>query len=188
MRIVAGELKGRVIKGVKGNSTRPTSDKIKENIFNIIGPYFEGGTVLDLYGGSGNLAMESLSRGMDQAILVDRENAAVQTIRQNIQDLGLGERTEVYRNDAFKALKALAKREIVFDLVFLDPPYKGQKINDILAFLEEFGLLAEGGIVMAECLKEDPLLEACGSIVQFKREIYGITAVTFYRKEAGNHE
>lgn len=184
MRVVSGTLKGRTVKAVKGSNTRPTTDKIKESIFNIIGPYFEGGTVLDLYGGSGNLAIESMSRGIEKAILVDREMIAVQTIKQNVKELGLEERVEVYRNDAFKALKALTKRDVSFDLVFLDPPYKGQKINEIIEFIHEHHLLNDGGVIMAECLKEDGLHERVGDISQIRREIYGITAITIYRRDA----
>jgi len=182
MRIVSGILKGRTIKAVKGDNTRPTTDKIKESIFNIIGPYFEGGLALDLYGGSGNLGIEALSRGIDRTIFVDRETTAIQTLKGNVKDLGLEEQVEIYRNDAFKALKALTKREIAFDLIFLDPPYKGQKINDILQFVHEHQLLSLGGIIMAECLKEDLLLEEVGDIRQVRREIYGITAITIYER------
>ena len=182
MRVVSGRFKGRVIKAVKGSNTRPTTDKIKESIFNMIGPYFDGGLALDLYGGSGNLGIEALSRGIEKGIFVDRENAAIQQIRQNISELGLEGQAEIYRNDAFKALKALTKRELAFDLVFLDPPYKGQRINEILEFIEEHGLLNNDGIIMAECLKEDPLYEEIGDIRQVRREIYGITAITIYQR------
>ena len=157
MRVVAGTLKGRSIKAVKGTNTRPTTDKVKESIFNIIGPYFEGGLALDLFGGSGNLGIESLSRGIERAIFVDRENIAIQTIKQNIKDLKLDERVEIYRNDAFKALKAIVKRELKFDLILLDPPYKGQRINELIEFIHEHELLSPGVIIMAECLKEDEL-------------------------------
>ena len=87
MRVVAGTLKGRSIKAVKGTNTRPTTDKVKESIFNIIGPYFDGGVALDLFGGSGNLGIESLSRGIDRVIFVDRETIAINTIKQNVKDL-----------------------------------------------------------------------------------------------------
>ncbi|MCL1948773.1 MAG: 16S rRNA (guanine(966)-N(2))-methyltransferase RsmD [Turicibacter sp.] len=184
MRIVSGTFKGRSIKAVKGSNTRPTTDKVKESIFNIIGPYFGGGIALDLFGGSGNLGIEAISRGMEKAIFVDWENSAIQTIRGNVQELGIEDQVEIYRNDAFKALKALAKREISLDLVFLDPPYKGQKINEIIEFIHENNLLSDGGIIMAECLKEDVLHEAVGGITQTRREIYGITAITIYRREA----
>ena len=122
MRVVAGSLKGRSIKAVKGTNTRPTTDKVKESIFNIIGPYFDGGMALDLFGGSGNLGIESLSRGIDKVIFVDKEGIAINTIKENVKELRLEDRVEIYRNDAFRALKALVKREIQFDLILLDPP------------------------------------------------------------------
>lgn len=183
MRIVAGTLKGRTIKAVKGTNTRPTTDKVKENIFNMIGPYFHGGWALDLYGGSGNLGIESLSRGIDNVIFVDKEGIAIQTIKQNLKELELETYAEVYRNDAFKALKALSKREIQFELILLDPPYKGQRINEILEFIEKHKLLTKGGLIMAECLKEDQLHEQVGEVFQIKREVYGITAISIYQKQ-----
>ena len=182
MRVVAGTLKGRSIKAVKGTNTRPTTDKVKESIFNIIGPYFDGGLALDLFGGSGNLGIESLSRGMDRVIFVDRETIAINTIKENVKDLRIEDRVEIYRNDYFRALKALVKRNIQFDLILLDPPYKGQKINEIIEFIHEHELLALNGMIMAECLKEDELHTVVGDIQQVKREIYGITAITIYNR------
>ncbi|CUM71887.1 MULTISPECIES: 16S rRNA (guanine(966)-N(2))-methyltransferase RsmD [Turicibacter] len=183
MRVVAGTLKGRSIKAVKGTNTRPTTDKVKESIFNIIGPYFDGGIALDLFGGSGNLGIESLSRGIDKVIFVDRETIAINTIKENVKDLRIEDCVEIYRNDYFRALKALVKRDIQFDLILLDPPYKGQKINEIIEFVNEHNLLASGGIIMAECLKEDELHEMIGDIKQVKREIYGITSITIYHRD-----
>ena len=182
MRVVAGTLKGRSIKAVKGTNTRPTTDKVKESIFNIIGPYFDGGVALDLFGGSGNLGIESLSRGIDRVIFVDRETIAINTIKQNVKDLKIEDQVEIYRNDAFKALKAIVKRGLQFDLILLDPPYKGQRINEIIEFIHENELLAIDGIIMSECLKEDELHESIGDIHLVKREIYGITAITIYNR------
>ena len=164
MRVVAGTLKGRHIKAVKGTNTRPTTDKVKENIFNIIGPYFDGGIALDLFGGSGNLGIESLSRGIERVIFVDKESIAINTIKENVKELKIDNQVEIYRNDYLRALKALAKRDIQFDLILLDPPYKGQKINEIIEFIHEHELLAVDGIIMAECLKEDELHESVGDI------------------------
>lgn len=182
MRVVAGTLKGRHIKAVKGTNTRPTTDKVKENIFNIIGPYFDGGIALDLFGGSGNLGIESLSRGIERVIFVDKESIAINTIKENVKELKIDNQVEIYRNDYLRALKALAKRDIQFDLILLDPPYKGQKINEIIEFIHENELLAVDGIIMAECLKEDELHESVGDINQVRREIYGITAITIYNR------
>src|SRR3954447_6838055 len=117
MRVVSGNYKGRALKAVPGVSTRPTTDKVKEAIFNVVGPYFEGGIALDLFAGSGGLGIEAVSRGLDKAIFIDRDHKAIQTIHENINTCQLEEKTEVYRNDADRALKALVKREISFDFI-----------------------------------------------------------------------
>ena len=196
MRVVAGTLKGRSIKAVKGTNTRPTTDKVKESIFNIIGPYFDGGVALDLFGGSGNLGIESLSRGIDRVIFVDRETIAINTIKQNVKDLIVDD-NKLNLKVAEKLLKpyevitksVTSGKECIelinneaFDLILLDPPYKGQRINEIIEFIHENELLAIDGIIMAECLKEDELHESIGDIHQVKREIYGITAITIYNR------
>ncbi|HAX74177.1 MAG TPA: 16S rRNA (guanine(966)-N(2))-methyltransferase RsmD [Firmicutes bacterium] len=182
MRVVAGTFKGRSIKPVKGMNTRPTTDKVKESIFNIIGPYFDGGVGLDLFGGSGNLGIESLSRGIEKMVFVDKDFTAFQTIKENLRELKLDKQAEVYKNDAFKALNALAKRKVQFDLILLDPPYKGQKINEIIEFINEHEMLAEDGIIMAEYLKEDTLHNDVGDIHQVKRVEYGITAISIFER------
>ncbi|RBN41004.1 16S rRNA (guanine(966)-N(2))-methyltransferase RsmD, partial [Priestia megaterium] len=92
MRVVAGLYKGHALKAVPGYSTRPTTDKVKEAIFNMIGPFFEGGTALDLFGGSGGLGIEALSRGIDKVIFVDRDGKAIQTIKANLASCRLEDR------------------------------------------------------------------------------------------------
>ncbi|MBJ3791977.1 16S rRNA (guanine(966)-N(2))-methyltransferase RsmD, partial [Bacillus sp. OA1] len=114
MRVVSGKCKGHPLKAVPGNTTRPTTDKVKESIFNMIGPYFDGGIALDLFGGSGGLGIEALSRGIDKVIFVDRDSKAIKVIHQNLESCRVQEQAEVYRNDAERAVKALIKREIAF--------------------------------------------------------------------------
>ena len=97
MRIISGEFRGRRLNAVPGMATRPTTDKVKESLFNIIGPYFEGGTSLDLYGGSGGLSIEAVSRGIDHATLIDRQYAAIKTIKKNIEVTKHSERFSVYK-------------------------------------------------------------------------------------------
>ena len=150
MRVIAGDFKGRQIHAVKGNHTRPTADKIKENAFNIMGQFFTGGRVLDLFAGSGNLGIEALSRGMDHAVFIDVNVNAIKVIKANISNLKLQERTEVYRNDAFKALDVLAKKGATFDLIFLDPPYGKIAMTELLEVIVTTGLLNDNGLVMCE--------------------------------------
>src|SRR6478735_8296200 len=147
MRVVAGLYKGHALKAVPGYSTRPTTDKVKEAIFNMIGPFFEGGTALDLFGGSGGLGIEALSRGIDKVIFVDRDQKAIQTIKGNLETCQFVEHAEVYRNEAFRALKAIVKRDIQFDLILLDPPYKQQKLIELIEEINKHQLLTKNGYI-----------------------------------------
>jgi len=150
MRVIAGKLKRRKMKAVPGTSTRPTGDKLKESLFNMIGPYFEGGQCLDLFAGSGALGIEALSRGMDKAVFIDRSHQAIRTIKQNITQLQLTEQCEVYRNDAFRALQILSKKSYSFDLIFLDPPYEKIDYEQLMMNVVESNLLHSNGVIYVE--------------------------------------
>ena len=178
MRVVSGICKGRPLKAVPGASTRPTTDKVKESIFNIIGPYFEGGNVLDLFAGSGGLGIEALSRGMDEAIFVDREYKAISTVRANLEVCDFTKQAEVYKNEAERALKALIKREKAFDLILLDPPYKKQKLVDILMTIDENQLLRHDGIIVCEHGHDVDLPDVVSSLSRWKHETYGTIQVS----------
>jgi 16S rRNA (guanine966-N2)-methyltransferase len=181
MRVISGSAKGRTLKAVPGMGTRPTTDKVKEAVFSMIGPYFDGGWVLDLFGGTGGLSIEALSRGMDRAVLTDMDKKAIETIRLNLQATGFEGQAEVYRNDALRALKALAKRELKFDLVFLDPPYKLKVIQGLLEELASEGLLTEGARVVIEHDADDRYGEPVGALEPVRRAEYGATAITVFR-------
>jgi len=182
MRIIAGKFKGRQIQAVKGDNTRPTTDKIKENIFNIMGQFFEGGHVLDLFAGSGSLGIEALSRGTDHAIFIDKNVHAIKVIKENISNLKLQQQTEVYRNDAFKALHVLAKKSSKFDLIFLDPPYGQISITELLERIEANGLLNEGGLVMCEYGEGLDVRYDASILKEIKREVYGTIEILILEK------
>lgn len=180
MRVVSGTCKGRPLKAVPGTGTRPTTDKVKEAIFNMIGPYFDGGSALDLFGGSGGLGIEALSRGTESCIFVDKDQKAIQTIHKNIEACGFEKQSEVYRNDAERALKAVMKRELSFSLIFLDPPYKQQKLKALIKSIGEAGILDEKGYIVAEHGTEESLPDELGELVKLKGELYGTTAVSIF--------
>ncbi|MCD1257874.1 16S rRNA (guanine(966)-N(2))-methyltransferase RsmD [Paenibacillus athensensis] len=180
MRVIAGTARGRGLKAVPGMSTRPTTDKVKEALFSMIGPFFDGGEALDLFAGTGGLGIEALSRGMSRAVFIDMEKKSIDTVLHNLQATGLKEQAEVYRNDAFRALKALAKREKRFALVFLDPPYRMKVIAELLESLESLQLLADDAVIVVEHDAEDWLEEAAGALRQRRRVAYGDTALTIY--------
>ncbi|KKB39235.1 16S rRNA (guanine(966)-N(2))-methyltransferase RsmD [Bacillus thermotolerans] len=181
MRVISGTHKGLPLKAVPGKDTRPTTDKVKESIFNMIGPYFSGGLGLDLFAGSGGLGIEALSRGFSKVIFVDRQMKAVQTVKTNLEACRLTEQSEVYRNDADRALKALLKRELVFDGIFLDPPYKQRQLERLLAIIEEHDLLAKDGFIVCEHGSEHSLQEEIGRLRQVRVETYGVIRVSIYK-------
>ncbi|GHI01273.1 16S rRNA (guanine(966)-N(2))-methyltransferase RsmD [Neobacillus kokaensis] len=185
MRVVSGVSKGRPLKAVPGKSTRPTTDKVKEAIFNMIGPYFDGGLGLDLFAGSGGLGIEALSRGIEKVIFIDRDAKAIQTIYENVKACSFEKRIEVYRNDADRAVKALVKRGIVFDYVFLDPPYKKQQLISLMEKMDELNVINDNGIVVCEHSFDVKLPHTVGGLEQIKHEQYGIIAVTIYSRVQG---
>jgi 16S rRNA (guanine966-N2)-methyltransferase len=182
MRVISGECKGRPLKAVPGSGTRPTTDKVKEAIFNIIGPYFDSGSGLDLFAGSGGLGIEAMSRGLDKVIFVDKDYKAIQTIKSNLDYCGYSGKSEVYRNDAGRALKAVIKRELTFQYIFLDPPYKKQKLQELLEEIEANDLLIESGYVVCEHSSDIILPKELGSLQTVRTESYGIIGITIYQK------
>ncbi|MGG3562034.1 16S rRNA (guanine(966)-N(2))-methyltransferase RsmD [Neobacillus rhizosphaerae] len=183
MRVVSGTCKGRPLKAVPGNTTRPTTDKVKEALFNMIGPYFDGGIGLDLFAGSGGLGLEALSRGLERVIFIDRESKAIQVINENIRACKFEEQTEVYRNDADRALKALIKREINFDYIFLDPPYKKQQLVNLMEKMDQQNVVKTNGIIVCEHSFDVELPQSVGQLTQIKHEKYGMIAVTIYSRQ-----
>ncbi|GGJ86852.1 putative rRNA methyltransferase YlbH [Lentibacillus kapialis] len=184
MRVIAGLHKGRQLEAVPGKTTRPTSDKVKEAVFQVIGPFFEqGGTCLDLFAGSGSLGIEALSRGMDQGIFVDKHPKAIHTINENIRRLKMEQSTEVFRTDAFRALNAAAKRKLCFDLILLDPPYKKVNYNALLETIERMQLLKESGLIYCEHNASEQLPVETRDLYVMKQETYNDTiGITVYKK------
>lgn len=184
MRVIAGNLKGRQVNAVKGDNTRPTTNKIKENVFNILGQFFDGGCALDLFAGSGNLGIEALSRGIDHAVFIDMNFNAIKTIKDNIENLKLQERTEVYRNDAFRALDVLVKKGTKFDLIFLDPPYGKISITELLEIIVEKKLLNNGGLIMCEYGEGMDVQVDAAKLKEIRREVYGTIEILILEKVA----
>lgn len=150
MRVITGSLKGRTIQTVPSADTRPTSDKIKEAVFHVMGPYFDGGNGLDLYAGSGSLGIEAISRGMESVTFIDRSNEAIKTIRKNIRQLHIENQCHVYRNSALRAIDILAKQQKSFDLIFIDPPYKSTEYETVLSQIKSLHLANEDCYIYVE--------------------------------------
>ena len=168
---------------VPGNSTRPTTDKVKESLFNMIGPYFQGGVGLDLFAGSGGLGVEGISRGLDKVIFVDKDPKAIQTVKENVKICAFEKQSEIYRNDWKRALKAISKRDLTFRVIWLDPPYKNNVYIEILEFIQDHNLLDDDGVIVCEHSNEVELPEVISQFKKWKYEEYGMIRISIYRKE-----
>lgn len=155
MRVVAGRYRGRRLVAPPGDATRPTSDRVREALFSVLGPSVQGARVLDLFAGSGALGIEALSRGAAEAVFVDRAPKAIEAVRANLAALGI--EAGVHRIEARAWLRAASARADAYDLVFLDPPYRragelGRELSEGLA-----AVLAPGARVVTESDRRDPL-------------------------------
>ena len=151
MRVISGTARGRKLKELQGMDTRPTTDKVKESMFNIVQFDIEGRRVLDLFGGTGQLGLEALSRGAAFCTFVDQRREAAALIRENIRLTGFSDRARVVQGEALSFLSACREK---FDLVFLDPPYGSGLLEEALNQLAKFDILREYGIIMCESAAE----------------------------------
>ncbi|VSS19833.1 methyltransferase [Streptococcus pneumoniae] len=177
MKIASGIYGRRPLKTLEGKTTRPTSDKVRGAIFNMIGPYFEGGRVLDLYAGSGGLSIEAVSRGMSSAVLVERDRKAQTIVAENIQMTKEVGKFQLLKMDAERALEQVSGG---FDLVFLDPPYTKEQIVADIEKMAERELFSEDVMVVCETDKAIELPEEIACLGIWKEKIYGISKVTVY--------
>ncbi len=183
MRIIGGSLRGRAFDAPPGQHTRPTADRAKVALFNILAGAVRGARVLDGFAGSGALSFESLSRGVTHCLLFERDSAAARLLRRNAEALGLTNAVDVRQED-FLAARWLAK-ESPFDLVFLDPPYAAGLLLPALQWVGS-GLVAADGIVVAEHSSRDALPDAVGDLVATDHRQYGAVGFTFYRKRGSD--
>lgn len=190
MRIISGEFGGRRLKAVPGQNTRPTTDKIKESLFNILGGYFDGGVMLDMYSGSGAVAIEAVSRGMERAFLFENNRLAQKTIEQNIEITKSPEQFHLKRQNVKQGLKTIASDPAFepFELVFMDPPYRLQEIVKDIEQLQELNLVSPDCVIVCEVDKEVQLPELILGFEQYKRVEYGITALVFFDRATSEEE
>ncbi len=177
MRIIAGIARGRRIESPAGASTRPTLDRVRESLFNILMPRVGGAAFLDLFAGTGANGLEALSRGAERAVLVDNAAAALTVIRRNITLCGFDDRAQCMHLDLPGGLDKLSGP---FDIVFADPPYVFAQAEALLCGLDTRQLVAPGGCIIYESARKTPPPDILCRWTLFRRAEYGDTALSFY--------
>jgi len=186
MRIIAGKFRSRQLKSIKGVALRPTSDKLRETLFNVLGELVVDARFVDLFAGTGAVGIEALSRGAREAIFVEKQLPAVAVIKKNLESLEIRKGARVLPQDALQALKRLAEEpgaaDTRVDILFLDPPYAElAQYKNVLSFLGSANLLAENAVVIAEHQRSLDLPETFGKLERVRVLRQGDAALSFFR-------
>ncbi len=180
MRVIAGSAKGRRLESVPGESTRPITDRVKESLFNILGRDVVGSRFLDLFGGTGAVGIEALSRGADEAVFVELDRHALRTIGHNLQATGFSERARVVRGDAFKFVERVGEEP--FDYVYIAPPQYQRLWIRALRAIAGSPLLVEGGLAIVQIYPKEWEELAFPPLELVDERRYGSTLLLFYRR------
>jgi len=186
MRIIAGTFRSRQLKSTKGMALRPTSDKLRETLFNVLGELVVDARFVDLFAGTGAVGIEALSRGSREAIFVEKHPPAVALIKKNLESLEIRKGARVLKSDALQALNEIAEAPTPasarIGILFLDPPYAdGEQYKNVLSFLGNASLLSENAVVIAEHQSKLDLPESFGKLERVRVLRQGDAALTFYR-------
>ncbi len=177
MRIITGEYRGRKIEAPFGDDVRPTSDKVKESIFNMLMYDVADAYCVDLFAGTGNLGLEALSRGAKHCLFADNDRTSISFIKKNIMTCGATEKSRVIAGDYMKALRSLTQKA---DIFFIDPPYASSLYVKSLEAIQSLDLLSDEGIIVTEHDKQEIMPDRVGSLVKFKEKRYGKILVSMY--------
>jgi len=180
MRVITGKARGVNLKTPEGMLTRPTADRVKEALFSIINFDIPGASVLDLFGGTGQLGIEALSRGAKSAVFVDAREDACKLIRENLKRTRLQENARVVRSDYLDYLSRCREQ---YDIIFLDPPYAEVFLENSLKTISQIDILSDSGIIITERPFGKELPSKIPGLVRYRDYRYGKAAVTIYRKE-----
>lgn len=180
MRVVAGTHGSRKLNTLDGLNTRPTGDKVRAALFSRIGPFFSGGTFLDLFAGSGACGLEALSRGMEKAIFVEKNPKALKVIESNIKLLGENEYSKVMRGDSIKIYESIDEP---LDVIFLDPPYEFPKLEQLIETIVTSNNISNNTDIIVETDNKTQLKDQYGLFTRVQYKSYGLASLHFYRIE-----
>jgi 16S rRNA (guanine(966)-N(2))-methyltransferase RsmD len=185
MRVIAGTLRSRRLKSVGKLRLRPTSDRLRETLFDVLGPSVQDALFVDLFAGTGAIGIEALSRGAREAIFVEVHAATTKLIRANLAGLGIGHGIQILEVDALRALQKISARHVLADFIFMDPPYEQERdYARVLEFLDTSRLIAPYGIVIAEHDRKVELPERLSHLERTRLLKQGDAALSFYRLAA----
>ncbi len=182
MRVITGTARGRKLKDLPGVDTRPTTDKVKESIFNIVQFDVEGRRVLDLFAGTGQLGIEALSRGAEKCVFVDASRAAAAVVKENVAHTGFESKSRVAQADALSFLGSCREK---FNLAFLDPPYASPLLEEALKRMAEIDIMSENGIIVCESAADKLLPQLLPPYEMGREYRYGKIKLTLYHRRAG---
>ena len=180
MRVISGSARGLKLKSPKGLNTRPTADRIKESLFNIISPYLDNISFLDLFSGSGAIGIEALSRGAKYATFVDIDKQSISIINQNIASARFIERSTVHNIDCIDAINMISLQNLKFDIIFLDPPYSKRFLEPTINKIEEKQILKNDGFIICE-QRIDEIIFETEKLIAFRVKEYKITKMVFLK-------
>ncbi len=180
MRIISGEYKGKKLKPPKNKFIRPTSDRVKEAVFNILGSKVLDSLFLDLFAGTGSMGIEALSRGASRAVFVDNNNSSLKIIRENLEMTKLLNKSEIINDSCLNCVNKLKHKYEKFDIIYMDPPYNMENIIQLLEIVINQGLLDREGVLLLEHSKNKQFDERVNDLIKVKQKRYGDTCISFY--------
>jgi 16S rRNA (guanine(966)-N(2))-methyltransferase RsmD len=183
MRVISGIYKGRRLKSPRGNEIRPTPDRLKESLFNILQPWLPGCRFLDLCAGTGSAGIEAMSRGARQVTFIERSRVGLELLKENLKLCGIHSGFEIMHSDALLALTRLAEAQEQFDIIFFDPPYASELYGPVLEFFSDHSLLNSEGVLIVMHHNKRRLGERYGSLLRYRELKQGENALSFYRVE-----
>ncbi|MEK6304602.1 MAG: 16S rRNA (guanine(966)-N(2))-methyltransferase RsmD [Acidobacteriota bacterium] len=184
MRVIAGSYRGRKLSPVEGKDVRPTSDRLRETLFNILAPRMRGGRFLDLCAGSGSVGIEAISRGASEVVFIESSRRACSIIEANLRTLGIESGARLINRDVLFALQQITGASAHFDIVFFDPPYASELYDQVMNQLPTGNLLAAGSIVVVEHRSKHQLAPAYSNLATYRQLNQGESALSFYKFEA----
>ena len=183
LRVISGKARGLKLDTPKNQDVRPTTDRVKESLFNMINSYIMDSNILDLFAGTGSLGIECLSRGAKNCVFVDKSKDSINIVRSNVKKVSVDNESTILNVDFKDAVKRLSTQNQKFDVIFMDPPYYENMFIECLKSIDKFNLLDEDGIIVVEHDTKDLFEDSIGRLNKSREKKYGNTTLTFYKLE-----